>query len=894
MATDWEEMRMSLRTPNTLRLQRLAAISDLMDSLHGALSGVRTCPVCKVTAHLGGGSRQVCPYCGSFYNAAAHDGALEASPSLRAATLPNIEGDRPIVGGVGHYINRFGNFIFHDHPANGRRGSMDSNFSPLVTHVDANATLAHAHRRRQQVKHSKDKKAAKNSEEQSSADAAATATSSGSSVPDIASFPPINPGTASSVRSSPLSRGPSRPPSVRSRAARSAERAVSSTSSLRGKEVLRPNYPALTINRGTFLEDVKKAHETKQYGDMKKFYFETFESYANICATFKRSPDMDGAQADDHGLKTELLYSVHDSIREMPSVVHKNFLKGVINSMLQEKPNLFSKDKVRALFVILQSPVFLTQSSYTVLAHVLRSIIELDNGDHQLLVCWFRTLEVARFRFIVSFITQFLTVRQFPPLDRSLPPLNKSRWWIPTATRVLAILYASNSSIQPPLISYTEFYNDALDHLDLIQEYRSWQMPEKYDTFSYCQYPFMLSIVAKRHILTKDAEQQMILTARRSLVAKVSRHQAPQIDIFFLNINVRRSHLVEDSLNEITAKKADLKKKLKVTFEGEPGLDMGGLTKEWFILLIKQIFKPENKMFVYHPSKRLYWFSLGQLGNQRHYNLIGVLMGIAVYNSIILDIHFPSICYKKLLSPPVVPTMQALPVGIASNPTLEDFREIMPEVSHGLSELLKYEGDVEEDMCLTFQVSLEEYGEPRTFNLKESGDKIPVTNENRHEFVSLYLDWILNTAVYEQFQAFYLGFHTVCASNALIMLRPEEVEMLVCGSPTIDLEELRKVTEYDGYSRDSQTIKWFWEILGDMSVAQQKQLLLFTTGSDRIPVGGMGEMAFKISCWKGYTHMLPQAHTCFNQLVLPPYPSKKMLYDKLMIAISNSEGFGLE
>ncbi|KAA0203197.1 hypothetical protein HAZT_HAZT005821 [Hyalella azteca] len=459
-------MRMSLRTPNTLRLQRLAAISDLMDSLHGALSGVRTCPVCKVTAHLGGGSRQVCPYCGSFYNAAAHDGALEASPSLRAATLPNIvsycklykEGDRPIVGGVGHYINRFGNFIFHDHPANGRRGSMDSNFSPLVTHVDANATLAHAHRRRQQVKHSKDKKAAKNSEEQSSADAAATATSSGSSVPDIASFPPINPGTASSVRSSPLSRGPSRPPSVRSRAARSAERAVSSTSSLRGKEVLRPNYPALTINRGTFLEDVKKAHETKH-------------------------PDMDGAQADDHGLKTELLYSVHDSIREMPSVVHKNFLKGVINSMLQEKPNLFSKDKVRALFVILQSPVFLTQSSYTVLAHVLRSIIELDNGDHQLLVCWFRTLEVARFRFIVSFITQFLTVRQFPPLDRSLPPLNKSRWWIPTATRVLAILYASNSSIQPPLISYTEFYNDALDHLDLIQEYRSWQMPEK-TTFS--------------------------------------------------------------------------------------------------------------------------------------------------------------------------------------------------------------------------------------------------------------------------------------------------------------------------------------------------------------------------------------------------------------------------
>ena len=44
-----------------------------------------------------------------------------------------------------------------------------------------------------------------------------------------------------------------------------------------------------------------------------------------------------------------------------------------------------------------------------------------------------------------------------------------------------------------------------------------------------------------------------------------------------------------------------------------------------------------------------------QEGNLREYNLIGVLMGLAVYNSIILDLHFPSICYRKLLTPPVVP-----------------------------------------------------------------------------------------------------------------------------------------------------------------------------------------------------------------------------------------------
>ncbi|RZF44105.1 hypothetical protein LSTR_LSTR017396, partial [Laodelphax striatellus] len=86
--------------------------------------------------------------------------------------------------------------------------------------------------------------------------------------------------------------------------------------------------------------------------------------------------------------------------------------------------------------------------------------------------------------------------------------------------------------------------------MDLMQDYFNWQNPQRPGQFAYCQYPFILSIVAKRIILTKDSEQQMILTARRSLVAKVAQHQAPQIDIFFLNIHVRRSHLVCDSLNE--------------------------------------------------------------------------------------------------------------------------------------------------------------------------------------------------------------------------------------------------------------------------------------------------------------------------------------------------------
>ncbi|CAH0391811.1 unnamed protein product [Bemisia tabaci] len=396
------------------------------------------------------------------------------------------------------------------------------------------------------------------------------------------------------------------------------------------------------------------------------------------------------------------------------------------------------------------------------------------------------------------------------------------------------------------MLDYTEFYNSALDHIDLMQDYYNWQSTHNNKQFAYCQYPFILSIVAKRVILTK-----------------------------------------------IATKQKDLKKKLKVSFISEPGLDMGGLTKEWFLLLIRQIFHPDYGMFVYHPRSNCYWFSVAQIENLQEYNLIGVLMGLAVYNSIILDLHFPTICYKKLLSPPIVP-INVSSVGIIRRPTIEDLAQIMPDISKSLTELLIYEGNVEDDLCQTFQVSFEEFGRVETFPLKESGESIAVTNENREEYVQLYLDWVLNKAIFEQYRAFYLGFHSVCASNALLLLRPEEVETLVCGSPTINITELKKITSYEGFKPNDPIIKDFWKILDSLSTELKKKFLLFTTGSNRIPVGGMEEMTFKITKMINKRENLPEAHTCFNQLVLPEYETTDELKQKLIISISNAEGFGLE
>lgn len=92
-------------------------------------------------------------------------------------------------------------------------------------------------------------------------------------------------------------------------------------------------------------------------------------------------------------------------------------------------------------------------------------------------------------------------------------------------------------------------------------------------------------------------------------------------------------------------------------------------------------------------------------------------------------------------------------------------------------------------------------------DLKDGGSRIAVTNDNRVEYVRLYVEYMVNKAVDRQFKAFYLGFHSVCSSNVLMLLRAEEIELLVCGNPVFDMKELRLVTTYDGYSPTDITIR---------------------------------------------------------------------------------------
>uniref|UniRef100_A0A8C2X951 Ubiquitin-protein ligase E3A n=1 Tax=Cyclopterus lumpus TaxID=8103 RepID=A0A8C2X951_CYCLU len=433
-----------------------------------------------------------------------------------------------------------------------------------------------------------------------------------------------------------------------------------------------------------------------------------------------------------------------------------------------------------------------------------------------------------------------------------------------------------------PLVAFEEFVNEPLNEvLEMDKDYTFFKV-ETENKFSFMTCPFILNAVTKNLGLYYDNRIRMY--SERRITVLYSLVQGQQLNPY-LRLKVRRDHIIDDALVRLEMiameNPADLKKQLYVEFEGEQGVDEGGVSKEFFQLVVEEIFNPDIGMFTYDERTKLFWFNPSSLENEGQYTLIGIVLGLAIYNNCILDVHFPMVVYRKLMG---------------KKGTFRDLADANPVLFQSLKELLEYDGNVEEDMMITFQISQTDlFGNPLMYDLRENGDKIPVTNENRKEFVAQYAEYMLNKSVEKQFKAFRRGFHMVTNESPLkYLFRPEEIELLICGSRNLDFLALEETTEYDGgYSRDSRIIKEFWETLHSFGEEQKRLFLQFTTGTDRAPVGGLGKLKMIIAKNGPDTDRLPTSHTCFNVLLLPEYSDREKLRERLLKAVTYAKGFGM-
>lgn len=354
------------------------------------------------------------------------------------------------------------------------------------------------------------------------------------------------------------------------------------------------------------------------------------------------------------------------------------------------------------------------------------------------------------------------------------------------------------------------------------------------------------------------------------------------------HVKVRRTHIFEDSYAEIMRQQPnDLKKRLMIKFDGEDALDYGGVSREFFFLLSHEMFNPFYCLFEYSAHDN-YTLQINPNSgiNPEHLNyfkFIGRVLGLAIFHRRFLDAHFIVSFYKMILKKKI---------------TLSDMESVDTDYYRSLQWML--ENPIEGIMEETFSTMEDKFGEMVTVELKPGGEHIEVTDENKREYVERMVEWRILRRVEEQFRAFISGFSELIPLDLINVFDERELELLMGGMSEIDLDDWKRFTDYRGFTEQDDVVQWFWQLVQQWPAEQRSRLLQFATGTSRIPVNGFkdlqgsdGPRRFTIEKSGGINH-LPKSHTCFNRIDLPPYPSKEVLENKLVLAIEEGMRFGNE
>ncbi|XP_063340366.1 E3 ubiquitin-protein ligase HECW1 isoform X4 [Pelmatolapia mariae] len=357
-----------------------------------------------------------------------------------------------------------------------------------------------------------------------------------------------------------------------------------------------------------------------------------------------------------------------------------------------------------------------------------------------------------------------------------------------------------------------------------------------------------------------------------------------------IKLLIRREHLLEGTFNQVMAysRKELQRNKLYVTFLGEEGLDYSGPSREFFFLLSQELFNPYYGLFEYSANDT-YTVQISPMSAfvENHlewFRFSGRILGLALIHQYLLDAFFTRPFYKALLR-------------LATD--LSDL-EYLDEEFHQSLQWMK-DNDITDILDLTFTVNEEVFGQVTERELKSGGANLQVTEKNKKDYIERMAKWRVERGVVQQTEALVRGFYEVVDSRLVSVFDARELELVIAGTVEIDLGDWRNNTEYRGGYHDGHIVmRWFWAAVERFNNEQRLRLLQFVTGTSSVPYEGFaalrgsnGLRRFCIEKW-GKVTSLPRAHTCFNRLDLPPYPSYTMLYEKLLIAVEETSTFGLE
>ena len=355
-------------------------------------------------------------------------------------------------------------------------------------------------------------------------------------------------------------------------------------------------------------------------------------------------------------------------------------------------------------------------------------------------------------------------------------------------------------------------------------------------------------------------------------------------------ININRDKLIESSIEELS--KVNLYREIKVKFKGEEEGDAGGIMREWLTSLFKEFQKPENKLFTKADTKdysiKVYNDKNYSKNKLKIFEFIGKIFVLALLNDLTINSCFNIYIYKIILDEPV---------------ELEELFFIDSEIYHSIQKLKNLQDFSNLELYFA-ENEKNEVGDVNVLNLILDGANVPVNKENMEYYFQKKIEYIMNKDR-DYINHIKKSLFSYIPERLIKIFSANELELMLNGTPFIDVTDWIENTEYEGYSPSDEIIINFWDIVKELPQEKLSRLLQFSTGSTRVPVGGFkslqsnrGNIApfsiYKMEYEKGKRNYI-KARTCFNRINLPNFPDKEKLLEGINFVIDNEIlGFGIE
>jgi hypothetical protein len=436
------------------------------------------------------------------------------------------------------------------------------------------------------------------------------------------------------------------------------------------------------------------------------------------------------------------------------------------------------------------------------------------------------------------------------------------------------------------LVNLNRALSQAISFVDLCMVNKPWSIA---NLLASCR--GLIFEVTKRPIwaaaisATTQSGSTFELRLSRPRAAKHARTGTPDNDARYMVFSqaFRQIHMMPPA----SLRRSD---KLYNTFlMGERAHDAGGPYRESFAMYAMELQSTALPLMVRVPNEK---HSVGQNREKWILNpgavsslhmemfaFMGKLLGIAIRTKEYLALNIPSIIWKLL---------------VEDTPTREDLEGIDLFQVQSLDRMrhIESEGITSESFNYIFYETFTAVSsDERVVELFPGGSKVDVTFENRKQFC----DQVEQFRLHEfdrQAEAVRHGLATIIPHRLLSLYTWDQLEVMVCGLPTVDIALLKSITEYSSCSSTDQHVQYFWQALEEFSHEERSNFLRFTWGRSRLPLTADGfSQRLKLQNFnkRPADSYLPVSHTCFFSLELPAYSTLDIMKDKLRYAIFNCQ-----